>query len=80
VGDCAPSSSIPLTTAATTRARRAWILIQSKRRPFRRFRDELESDPDEQTRFHQYADERQRGRARRWLADHGLRSTGRSYG
>lgn len=50
------------------------------RRAFRRFRDELESDPDELTRFHLFADERQRGRARRWLADHGLRSVGRPYG
>ena len=50
------------------------------RRAFRRFRDELDSIPDELTRFHLFADERQRGRARRWLADHGLRSTGRAYG
>jgi hypothetical protein len=43
------------------------------RRAFRRFRDELDAHPDELTRFHLFADERQRGRARRWLADHGLR-------
>ncbi|HET9852556.1 MAG TPA: UPF0158 family protein, partial [Candidatus Limnocylindrales bacterium] len=48
-------------------------------RPFRQFRDALAEHPDELTRFHLFADERQRGRTRRWLADHGLRSVGRSY-
>jgi hypothetical protein len=43
------------------------------RRAFRRFRDELDAHPDELTRFHRFADERQRGRARRWLAERGLR-------
>jgi hypothetical protein len=47
------------------------------RRAFRRFRDELGANPDEITRFHLFADERQRGRARRWLADHGLRPSSR---
>jgi hypothetical protein len=42
---------------------------------FRRFRAVLDERPDELTRFHRFADERQRGRARRWLADHGLRPT-----
>jgi hypothetical protein len=46
---------------------------------FRRFRDELADHPDELTRFHLFADERQRGRARRWLADQRLRSLGRRY-
>jgi hypothetical protein len=41
---------------------------------FRRFRAVLDEDPDELTRFHRFADERQRGRARRWLAEHGLRA------
>jgi hypothetical protein len=50
------------------------------RRAFRRFRDELAEHPDELMRFHLFADERQRGRARRWLAQHGLRSVGRTYG
>jgi hypothetical protein len=45
-------------------------------RAFRRFRAELDRHPDELTRFHRFADERQRGRARRWLADHGLRVVG----
>jgi hypothetical protein len=40
---------------------------------FRRFRGVLDDHPDELTRFHRFADERQRGRARRWLAGHGLR-------
>jgi Uncharacterised protein family (UPF0158) len=43
------------------------------RRVFRRFRDALDEHPEELTRFHLFAEERQRGRARRWLADHGLR-------
>ena len=47
---------------------------------FRRFRDELDDHPDELTRFHLFADERQRGRARRWLAQQGLQSVGRTYG
>ena len=41
---------------------------------FRRFRDELDEHPDELTSFHRFSDERQRSRARRWLAEHGLRS------
>ena len=40
---------------------------------FRRFRAMLDEHPEELTRFHRFADERQRGRARRWLAGHGLR-------
>ena len=47
-------------------------------RAFRRFRAELDEQPDEFTRFHRFADERQRGRARRWLAERGLRPSGRS--
>ena len=46
---------------------------------FRRFRAELDVQPDELTRFHRFADERERGRARRWLAERGLRPSGRSY-
>ena len=48
------------------------------RRAFRRFRDELDEYPNEATRFHCFADERQRGRARRWLADHGLQPVRRA--
>jgi hypothetical protein len=48
-------------------------------RAFRGFRDALAEHPDELTRFRLFADERQRGRARHWLAAHGLRSVGRSY-
>jgi len=36
---------------------------------FRRFKDVLSSSPEEFTRWHVFADERQRGRARAWLAD-----------
>lgn len=49
------------------------------RRPFSHFRDALAEHPDELTRFHLYTDERRRGRARRWLAQHGLRPLGRIY-
>jgi hypothetical protein len=49
------------------------------RRAFRHYRDALDEHPDVLTRFHRFADERQRGRARRWLADHGLRAVGRTY-
>jgi hypothetical protein len=47
---------------------------------FRRFRAELDEHPDELTRFHLFADERSLGRARAWLAEHGIRSVGRTYG
>ena len=38
---------------------------------FRRFRDTLSATPKEFTRWHRFAGDRQRGRARAWLADHG---------
>ena len=47
------------------------------RRAFRRFRDALDEHPEQLTRFHLFSDERQRGRARRWLAEHGLRPSSR---
>jgi hypothetical protein len=40
---------------------------------FRRFKDELSRVPDELTRFLRFTDDRQRGRARAWLADKGYR-------
>jgi hypothetical protein len=49
------------------------------RRPFAASATSLPEHPDELTRFHLFAGERQRGRARRWLAQHGLRSLGRIY-
>jgi len=42
------------------------------RGPFRHFHAVLDTAPAELTRFHRFADERRRGRARRWLAEHGL--------
>jgi hypothetical protein len=42
---------------------------------FRRFKDELADAPDELARFHRFTDDRRRGRARRWLAESGLRPT-----
>jgi hypothetical protein len=42
---------------------------------FRRFRAILDDHPEEMTRFHVFAEERRRGRARRWLAEHGIRPT-----
>ena len=38
---------------------------------FRRFRDTLSSAPGDFTRWHRFAADRQRGRARAWLADRG---------
>jgi hypothetical protein len=38
---------------------------------FRRFKDVLSRDPEEFTRWHVFAEERQRGRSRAWLADEG---------
>lgn len=42
---------------------------------FRRIKDELADVPDELARFHRFTDDRRRGRARRWLAESGLRPT-----
>lgn len=54
------------------RAERLAIAIQG-RGAFRRFRDELARSPGELERWHALAEERQRGRARSWLADAGYR-------
>lgn len=54
------------------RADRLGIAIQG-RGAFRRFRDVLDRWPDELDRWHEFRDERQRGRAREWLADAGYR-------
>lgn len=43
------------------------------RGPFRRFKDVLVRWPDELDRWHQFCEERQRGRARAWLASAGFR-------
>jgi hypothetical protein len=40
---------------------------------FRRFRDTLSGHPEESSRFYVLSDERQRGRARSWLAEEGYR-------
>ena len=40
---------------------------------FRRFHAVLDDHPAELTRFERLAEDRRRGRARRWLAEHGLR-------
>lgn len=44
---------------------------------FRRFRDVLARWPAEFTRWHDFSDERRRGRARAWLADAGYRAVAR---
>ncbi|GAA5160036.1 hypothetical protein GCM10023321_42020 [Pseudonocardia eucalypti] len=54
------------------RADRLGIAIQG-RGAFRRFRDVLARWPDELDRWYAFRDERQRGRAREWLADAGYR-------
>jgi hypothetical protein len=46
------------------------IAIQG-RGAFRRFKDVLSRSPDELEQWHSFSDERQRGRARAWLADEG---------
>ena len=45
----------------------------SGRGAFRRFKDTLARWPELMTEWHAFSDDRQRGRARRWLADHGYR-------
>ena len=42
---------------------------------FRRFRNHLVRYPDLEQRWYVFADERRRGRARAWLAEHGYRPT-----
>ncbi len=39
---------------------------------FRRFKDLLDQSPEGLDRWHSYADERRRGRARAWLAGEGI--------
>jgi hypothetical protein len=43
---------------------------------FRRFKDVLSRWPQELQRYYQLSNERQRGRARAWLAAEGLRPAG----
>ena len=43
----------------------------SGRGAFRRFKDTLSERPDLMTRWYAFANDRQRGRARRWLAAEG---------
>ena len=40
---------------------------------FRRFKDQLADVPGELARFFRFTEDRQRGRARAWLAGHGYR-------
>jgi hypothetical protein len=47
----------------------------SGRGPFRRFKNTLSRWPDLMTRWHSFSDDRQRGRARAWLADEGYLPT-----
>lgn len=55
------------------RAERLAIAIQG-RGAFRRFKDELARSPGEHDRWHALSEERQRGRARLWLAAAGYRA------
>ena len=54
------------------RAERLRVAIKG-RGPFRRFKDELGRSPGEVERWHALCEERQRGRARSWLAAAGYR-------
>ncbi|MEA2501288.1 MAG: hypothetical protein QOD01_1399, partial [Actinomycetota bacterium] len=54
------------------RADRLWIAIQG-RGAFRRFKDVLNRWPDEVDRWYAFSEDRQRGRARSWLATMGYR-------
>jgi hypothetical protein len=54
------------------RADRLGIALQG-RRAFRRFKDVLGRWPGELQRWYEFSGERQRGRARAWLADAGYR-------
>jgi hypothetical protein len=54
------------------RAERLGIAIKG-RGAFRRFKDELARWPGELERWHAFSEERQRGRARSWLAAAGYR-------
>ena len=58
------------TVADPGRADRLEIAIQG-RGAFRRFKDVLERWPEELDRWFAFSEERQRGRARSWLADAG---------
>ncbi|MFF3159812.1 UPF0158 family protein [Streptomyces sp. NPDC057910] len=49
----------------------------SGRGAFRRFKDVLARSEDEYSRYHRFSGERQRGRARAWLAGQGYRPVGR---
>lgn len=50
----------------------------SGRGAFRRFKDRLSQRPELMTRWHAFANDRQRGRARSWLADEGYTPVPRS--
>ena len=54
------------------RAERLAVAIRG-RGAFRRFKDELAGWPGELERWHAFSEERQRGRARSWLAAAGYR-------
>jgi Uncharacterised protein family (UPF0158) len=60
------------TVQSVERADRLDLAIQG-RGAFRRFKDVLARWPDELDRWYSFSEERQRGRARAWLADAGYR-------
>jgi hypothetical protein len=60
------------TVADADRADMLGIAVQG-RGAFRRFKDVLGRWPDELERWYEFSNERQRGRARGWLADAGYR-------
>ena len=58
------------TVADVNEANRLTHAIEG-RSPFRRFRDALQAWPSDIDRWIAFSDERQSGRAREWMADHG---------
>ena len=48
----------------------------SGRGAFRRFKDRLSERPESMTRWHAFSNDRQRGRARSWLAHEGYQPPG----
>ena len=75
-GSSAAYRDMEMFAGTITDSRRAERLLEALevRGPFRRFRDVLARWPDDFTRWHQFSDERRRGRSREWLAGAGYQA------